>query len=108
MHDGGVHCLYHRVQPISVMAGWVRSDPAEGQTHGAECQWWADSDRHGSVRQAEWGSAGAPVLFYSPEAESSGAASGRGEAAEKLSPEDDSEPRTSTRGGLQRARISPP
>ena len=44
-------------------------ETAEGRTPEAECQWWAD--RLGS-RQAEWGSAGAPRLFYSPEAESSG------------------------------------
>jgi hypothetical protein len=41
----------------------------EGRTPEAWRQWWAD--RLG-IRQAEWGSAGAPRLFYSPEAESSG------------------------------------
>ena len=51
------------------MAGWAGSDPAEGRTPEAECQWWAD--RLG-IRQAEWGLAGASRLFYSPEAESSG------------------------------------
>jgi hypothetical protein len=51
------------------MAGWAGSDPAEGRTPEAECQWWAD--RLGN-RQAEGGSAHASRLFYSPEAESSG------------------------------------
>ena len=51
------------------MAGWAGSDPAEGRTPEAECQWWAD--RLG-IRQAEGGLAGASRLFYSPEAESSG------------------------------------
>ena len=67
-----------------------RLDLAEGRTPAAECQWWAD--RLGS-RQAEWGSAGAPRLFYSPEAEvqwGEVSAMGRGETAEKLSLEEDS------------------
>jgi hypothetical protein len=42
------------------MAGWAGSDPAEGRTPGAECQWWAD--RLGN-RQAEGGSAGAKVVL---------------------------------------------
>jgi hypothetical protein len=46
------------------MAGWAGSDPAEGRTPEAECQWWAD--------RLEGGSADAARLFYSPEAESSG------------------------------------
>ena len=44
------------------MAGWAGSDPAEGRTPGAECQWWAD--RLGNLnRQAEGGSAGAKVVL---------------------------------------------
>ena len=50
------------------MAGRAGSGPAEGRTPEAECQWWAD--RLG-IRRAEWGSAGAPRLFYSSEAVSS-------------------------------------
>jgi hypothetical protein len=42
------------------MAGWAGSDPAEGRTPEAECQWWAD--RLGN-RQAEGGSAGAKVVL---------------------------------------------
>ncbi len=59
-------------------------------------------------RQAEWGSAGAPRLFYSPEAEVQWAEvtdMGRVETAEKLSLEEDS--RTSIEGGLSPADISP-
>ncbi len=76
-------------------------DLAEGGTPAAECQWWAD--RLGSC-QAEWGSAGAPRLFYFPEAEVQWLevpAMGRGKTAEKLSLEEDS--RTSIEGGLSRA-----
>ncbi len=82
-----------------------RLDLAKGRTPVAECQWWAD--RLGS-REAEWGSAGAPSLFYSPEAEVQWKevyAMGRGENAEKLSLEEDS--RISIEGGLSRAGISP-
>ena len=51
--------------------GWMggKRSSWEGRTPEAWRQWWAD--RLG-IRQAEWGSAGAPRLFYSPEAESSG------------------------------------
>jgi hypothetical protein len=87
---------------MSVMAGWTGSSPAgrEGQLRTPEAwrQWWADWL---GIRQAEWGSAGSPRLFYSPEVESSGERF----RPEKLSPEED--PRTSTKGGLQRAGISP-
>ncbi len=39
----------------SVMAGWAGSDPVEGRTPEAECQWWADLLGN---RQANGGSAG--------------------------------------------------
>ena len=51
---------YRHAPPRSVMAGWAGSDPAEGRTPEAECQWWAD--RLGN-RQAEGGSAGAKVVL---------------------------------------------
>lgn len=85
----GGHHIYHHAQPMGVMAGWAGSGPAEGRTPEAECQWWAD--RLGS-RRAEWGSAGAPRLFYSSRGSVQRGdvlAMGCGEAVEKLSLEEE-------------------
>ncbi len=82
-----------------------RLDLAEGRTPAAECQWWADLL---SSSQTEWGSAGAPRLFYPPEAEvqwGDVSVMGRCKTVEKLSLQEDS--RTSFEGGLSRAGISP-
>jgi hypothetical protein len=85
----GGHHIYHHAQPMGVMAGWAGSGPAVGRTPEAECQWWAD--RLGS-RRAEWGSAGAPRLFYSSRGSVQRGdvlAMGCGEAVEKLSLEEE-------------------